>query len=58
MRLNKLSIIALLQFIFGSYLAIQNFLDSKIIFASAWAVVAGVGIIQVWKFRNSERLQV
>jgi len=58
MEWNKLSIIAFLQFIFGSFLAIQNFLNSKMIFAAAWTVVAGVGIIQAWKSRSSEPLQV
>lgn len=58
MELSKPAILAFLQFIIASYLAVHNLLQSKMVFAAGWAVVAGIGITSTWKFRNPEPLQV
>ncbi len=58
MALSNLSIVAFLQFIIGSCLALHSFLHSKMVFTAGWAIVAGVGVIQAWRFRTPEPLQV
>jgi len=58
MSLNKLTVLALLQFVLCSYLSIRNFLNSNIESAVAWGIVSGIAVIYALNFKDGYKISV